>query len=121
MSGAAIAAQVHAGLLQAAAATGNGGAYKSLLRRKCDNTFEYFEIICVQTKERKFDATSMVVRTNNKLLVSAQSERPKKGDHVAIGRTRAELSEVVNWARIGQVDIIQPAGTALLYRAMLEE
>lgn len=121
MSGADIAAQVHAGLLQAASATGAGASFISLLRRKVESTFEYFEVVCIQTKERKFDATSMVVRTNNKLLVSAQSEQPKKGDHVAVGRKRTELSEIKNWARIGQVDIIEPAGVPLLYRAMLDE
>lgn len=121
MNGAAIAAQVRAGLLQAAAATGTGSIYVSLLRRRCGESFEYFEIECVQTKERKFDAAAMVMRTHNKILVSPQGEEPKKGDHIAVGVTRARLSEVKNWARIGQVDTIEPAGVPLLYRVMLDE
>ncbi len=121
MSGAIIADQVEAGIIQAALATGNGATYESLLRRKVDGVFEYYEIICVQTRKKSFDAAMMVERINRMILVSPKSEKPLKGDHIAVGINAAGLSGVENWARVGHVQTIEPAGVALLYKLTIEE
>lgn len=120
MSGASIVDQVDTGLVKAALATG-AGTFVSLLRRKVDTLFNYYEVTCVQTRKRSFDAAMMVVRFDKVLLVSAKGEPPKKGDHVAVGFTRQRLLEVTNWARIEQVKAVEPAGVPLLYRVTLAE
>lgn len=120
MNGANIANQVHAGLVQAALATGSG-TFVSLLRRKVGVAFEYYDVVCVQTRKKSFDAAMMVERSSKVLLVSPKSEKPMKGDHIAVGFTESQLSDITNWARIGQVQAIEPAGVVLLYRLTLDE
>lgn len=120
MSGASIASQVNAGLVQAAKATGTG-TYTSLLRKKDDGVFEYADIVCVSTTKKSFDTMAMVQRTQRVLLVSPTGSVPVKGDHVAVGFRTGQQNDVKQWARIEHVDEVNPAGTVLLYRLRMAE
>lgn len=120
MNGAAIAVQVHAGLVQAAQATG-AGTYTALLRKKCDATFEYLDLTCVSVNKKSFDAMAMVQRTQRVLLVSPIGPVPVKGDHLAVGFKVGQHNDVKQWARIEHVDEVNPAGVVLLYRLRLAE
>lgn len=120
MNAANIANQVHAGLVQAAQATGSG-TYVSLLRKKNDGIFDYFDITCVSTTKKSFDTMAMVQRTQRVLLVSPTGPIPVKGDHLAVGFKVGQQNDVEQWARIEYVDEVNPAGTVLLYKLRMAE
>lgn len=120
MSGAAIAKQVHDGLVKAALATG-AATYFSVLRKKNEGTFDYQEVVCVSVNKKIFDTMAMVQRTQRMILVSPTGPVPVKGDHLAVGFGLDQKEEIKFWARIEHVDEINPAGTVLLYRLRMAE
>lgn len=123
MSGAAIAAEVAAGLIEAATATGTGKLIATLRKRTAGtpDTLAYSEITVVQVQRRVRDGLAMTERTERMLLISATGTAPAKGDHVAIGIAPAAVTSGTLWARIGEVETLAPGGVALLFKAMMEE
>lgn len=119
-NGTKIADQVHAGLVQAAKATG-ADVYTSILRKKNDGIFDYVDLTCVSVNKKSFDTMMMVQRTQRVLLVSPTGPVPAKGDHMAVGFKVGQQNDVEQWARIEHVGEVNPAGTVLLYRLRMAE
>lgn len=128
MSGAEIAAEVSAALGEAAAATGSGRRVAVLRKRlgpevgwsgaQVTNTDA--DTTVLEVRKRVFDGPAMVARYVDMLLFDPLGPVPAKGDQVALGILSAAVTDATVWRRIADVDILAPAGTALLYKATLE-
>lgn len=128
MSGAEIAAEVSAALGEAAAATGSGRRVAVLRKRlgpevgwsgaQVTNTDA--DTTVLEVRKRVFDGPAMVARYVDMLLFDPLGPVPAKGDQVAVGILSAAVTDATVWRRIADVDILAPAGTALLYKATLE-
>lgn len=129
MSGAQIAAEVAAGLAEAGAATGAGPLVSTLRKRSADSDGPWstltgqatFPVTVVQVSKKVRDGLAMTERRVKMLLITATGAVPAKGDSVAIGTAPAAVTGATVWARIGEVETLAPGGTALMFKAMLEE
>lgn len=128
MSGAAIAAEVAAALVEAATATGLGRLVATLRKRTgpdvpwtgIDLTTTDAEITVLQVQRKVRDGLNMTERTVKMLLISATGAVPAKGDQVAVGVAPADVTDATAWTRLGEVETLAPGGTSLLYKATLE-
>jgi hypothetical protein len=125
-----MAAEIAAGLAEAGAATGAGPLVSTLRSRSTDragpwvsgsDTRDLSAVTVVQVSKKVRDGLGMTERSVKMLLISATGAAPAKGDHVAIGIVPASVTGSTVWARIGEVEAVAPGGTAVLYKAMLEE
>lgn len=129
MSGASIAAEIAAGLAEAGAATGTGRLVSTLRKRATDrdgpwsapDADAYSAVTVVQVSKKVRDNVAMTERRVKMLLIEATGAVPAKGDSVAIGITPAAITSATVWSRIGEVETLAPGGTALMFKAMLEE
>lgn len=128
MSGADIAAEVSAALAEVGTATGNGPRVATL-RKHTGPSLPWTgtapqnsdaETTVVESKKRVVDGPAMVARYVDTLLFDPLGPVPAKGDQVAVGVLPADVTDATQWRRISEVNSIAPAGTAVLYRAMLE-
>ena len=128
MSGAEIAAEVSAALVEAAQATGTGRRIAVLRKRPAPDlpwtgaqtTNVDADTTVLEVKKRIVDGPSMVARYVDMLLFDPLGPAPAKGDHVAVGILAAAVTDTTVWRRIADVDTLAPAGTDLLYKATLE-
>ena len=124
-----IASEVAAGLAEAGTATGSGPLVSTLRKRATDregpwSTMDadiYSAITVVQVSKRVRDGIGMTERRVKMLLIEAVGDVPAKGDSIAIGTVPTSITKSTVWARIGEVETVAPGGTAVLYKAMLEE
>ncbi len=129
MSGADIAAEVAAALVEAATDTGTGRLFATLRKRTgpavpwtgADLAATDTEITVLQVQRKIRDGLNMTERTVRMLLISTLGTVPAKGDQVAVGIAPAAVTDATVWARLGEVEVLAPGGTALLYKAMMEE
>ena len=75
----------------------------------------------VQVSKKVRDGVAMTERRVRMLLIAATGAAPAKGDSVAIGTAPAAVTSATVWSRIGEVETLAPGGTALMFKAMLEE
>lgn len=128
MSGAEIAAEVSAALVEAGQATGTGRRIAVLRKRLSPErpwtgaqvTNQDADTSVLEVRKRVFDGPAMVARYVDMLMFDPLGPAPTKGDHVAVGITAAAVTDATVWRRIADVDTLAPAGTALLYKATLE-
>ena len=128
MSGAEIAAEVSAALVEAAQATGTGRRIAVLRKRPAPDlpwtgaltTNVDADTTVLEVKKRIVDGPSMVARYVDMLLFDPLGPVPAKGDQVVVGILAAAVTDETVWRRIADVDTLAPAGTALLYKATLE-
>ena len=128
MSGAAIAAEVAAALVEAATDTGTGRLVATLRKRSgpdvpwtgAELATNDTEITVLQVQRKIRDGANMTERTVKMLLISALGAVPAKGDQVAVGIAPASVTDSTAWTRLGEVETLAPGGTSLLYKAMLE-
>lgn len=128
MSGADIATEIHAALIEAATATGAGRLVATLRKRGGPDvpwtgtplTTTDTEITVLQVQRKVRDGLNMTERTVKMLLISATGSVPAKGDQVAVGIAPADVTDATKWTRLGEVETLAPGGTSLMYKAMLE-
>ncbi len=131
MSGASIAAEIAAGLAEAGTATGTGPLLSTLRHRTSDRAgpwtapgsdgYSYSAVTVVQVSKNVRDGVGMTERRVKMLLINATGATPAKGDNVAIGTAPTDVIGSTVWSRIGEVETLDPGGTALMFKAMLEE
>ena len=129
MSGAQIAAEVAAGLAEAGAATGSGPLVSTLRKRTSERDGPWYgpsakadtAVTVVQVSKKVRDGIAMTERRVRMLMIEALGAVPEKGDTVAIGVAPGQVTSATVWARIGEVETLAPGGTALLFKAMLED
>lgn len=128
MSGAAIAAEVAAALVEAATDTGTGRLVATLRKRSGPDVpwtgaglgTTDAEITVLQVQRKVRDGLNMTEKTVKMLLISATGAVPAKGDQVAVGIAPAAVTDSTPWTRLGEVEMLAPGGASLLYKAMLE-
>lgn len=128
MSGSDIAAEVAAALVEAATDTGTGRLVATLRMRTgpdvpwtgADLAATDAEITVLQVQRKVRDGLNMTERTVRMLLISTLGAVPAKGDQVAVGIAPTAVTDATVWARLGEVEVLAPGGTALLYKAMME-
>lgn len=86
-----------------------------------DLTLTDAAIRVVQTTRRIRDGLAMSERTVRVLLIDPTGVVPAKGDQVAMGILPAAVTDDTLWARIAEVEIVAPAGVAVLYKATMDE
>ena len=129
MSGASIAAEIAAGLAEAGDATGTGPLVSTLRKRVGDRDGPWSApadsaeaaVTVVQVSKKVRDGIAMTERRVKMLLIEATGATPAKGDTIAIGVAPGQVTAATVWARIGEVETLAPGGTALMFKAMLEE
>jgi hypothetical protein len=129
MSGPEIAAEVAAGIAEAAAATGTG-RLTAVLRKRVPaatgfvpgvpDTFTDAAVGAVQVSKTVRDGPAMVRRTVRMLIIDALGVVPTKGDQVAVGFAIGDAVPAQAWERIADVETLEPGGTALMFKATLE-
>lgn len=128
MSGAEIAAEVSAALVEAGVATGTGRRIAVLRKRPApdlpwtgaDMTTVDADTTVLEVRKRVTDGPAMVARYVDMLLFDPLGPAPAKGDQVAVGILAAAVTDATVWRRVADVDTLAPAGTDLLYKATLE-
>lgn len=124
-----IASEVAAGLAEAGTATGTGPLVSTLRKRVGDRDGPWSAptatadaaVTVVQVSKKVRDGVAMTERRVKMLLINATGAVPAKGDTVAIGTAPAAVTGATVWARIAEVETLAPGGTALMYKATLEE
>lgn len=134
MSGANIAAEISAALVEAGEATGDD-KYTCTLRKATgvgetpetagDATYTYHPLGCVQGgDQKKYGPDEQVRMMKNTLMMDATGQAPKMNDTVALGVDASSVDDVpdgTRWHRIMHVDTLAPGGTPLLYELVLED
>lgn len=128
MSGASIAAEVAAALVEAATDTGTGRLVATLRKRTGPGvpwtgaglTPTDTEITVLQVQRKVRDGLNMTERTVKMLLIGTLGPVPAKGDQVAVGVDPAAVTDATAWLRLGEIETLAPGGSSLLYKAMLE-
>lgn len=129
-NGSDIAAEIRAGLIEAAESTGDGQLNFVLSKGGgletpwaiAPDAPTLFDFVGVITKVTLKDSAGMVLKTVRVALLDATGEaEPVKGDLIAIGVVSAGVTVNTEWVRIEKVDVIRPGDVALMHKAQLDD
>ena len=129
-NGSDIAAEIKAGLIEAAESTGDGqlnfvvskGGGLETPWSILQNPSNLFDFVGVITKTMLKDNAGMVLKTVRVALLDATGEaEPVKGDLIAVGVISTGVTTDTKWVRIEKVDVIKPGDVALMHKAQLDD
>ncbi|QDP53964.1 MAG: hypothetical protein GOVbin2937_41 [Prokaryotic dsDNA virus sp.] len=131
-AGTDIAAEVLAGLAEAGEATGNGPMICTLRRPAAGGPTDpwggggsgptYHEVTAVQTQKHIRDASGTLIgETRTVLLVDATGVVPLKSDYVSVNLRQADVDSDTRFHEIADVEMVSPAGVALMYKVWLND
>lgn len=130
-AGTDIADEVHAALIEAAVATGNG-EYIGTLRKTSGGpdtpwaagsaTETDSDITILDFNERQRDQSGTLIgETMRTLYVTAKGATPEKGDQIAVGIAMADVLVDTVFHEIGEVRPLSPGGVDLMFECDLKK
>ena len=131
-AGTDIAAEVAAGIIEAATDTGAGKYLCALARLNTGDTtpwganpdaYDMFEVSAVKMGDVKSFDTGAVREDRQSVLVDPTGPEPKRGDLIALGLplASADITDKSQWKTILTVTVISPSGIPLLYKCEVEK
>ena len=131
MSGATIISEVHAALIEAGEAVGNGEHIATLETKGAPTGPEWNQTpgavdrtgqltIIEDWQEQKDRNGTVIGAVRHMLIVSAAGPVPNEGDRVAVGVAPADAADDSPWAQIVSVRPESQAGVALMYHVEID-
>lgn len=130
MSGADIAAEIEAALMEAGEAVGDGPLYCTLRKQGTKPTSPHdttpvgqpkdFQLVGIAKTKRIRDASgSLIGQTVRMLTVNATGVSPSKNDEIAVEVALADVTENTVFEVISEVHVTAPGGTPIKYQLEL--